>query len=165
MREAERQKWIHSGKERRKENYIFNRECRDRIHDKISFVVAVVCLFLFKFHRLLRWQKLNLLPTSKSLYFKGYAKWLPSRVVVRRGVGSPVAKQLSLTISFHTKTRNQQGWGHSKHAQLKYILHFIITHSQPADPTKTILREGFSANTPLAALSDIKSLIILSWKE
>ena len=52
MREPERQKWIHSGKERRKENDI-NTECRERIHDKISFVV-VVCLFLFKFHRLLR---------------------------------------------------------------------------------------------------------------
>ena len=115
---------VHSGKERRKENDI-NRECRERIHDKISFVVVVVvCLFLFKFHCLLGWQKLNCLPTPKSFYFKGYAKWVRSRVVFRRGVGSPVAKQLSLTISFHTKTRNQQGWGHSKHAQLKYILHF-----------------------------------------
>lgn len=44
----------YSGKERRKENDI-NREFRERIHDKISiFVVVVLCLFLFKFHRLLR---------------------------------------------------------------------------------------------------------------
>ena len=48
MGEPERQKWIHSGKERRKENDI-NRECRERIHDKISFVVVVVCLFVFNF--------------------------------------------------------------------------------------------------------------------
>lgn len=54
MREPERQKWIHAGKARRKENDI-NRKCRERIHDKISFVVVVVvvCLFSFKFHRLL----------------------------------------------------------------------------------------------------------------
>lgn len=44
----------YSGKERRKENDI-NREFRERIHDKISiFVVVGLCLFLFKFHRLLR---------------------------------------------------------------------------------------------------------------
>ena len=55
MREPERQKWIHGGKAGRKENDI-NRKCRERIHDKIRFVVVVVvvvCLFSFKFHRLL----------------------------------------------------------------------------------------------------------------
>ena len=44
------------GKEKEKmekENDI-NRKCRERIHDKIRFaVVVVVCLFSFKFHRLL----------------------------------------------------------------------------------------------------------------
>lgn len=130
MREPERQKWIHGGKAGRKENDV-NKKCRERIHDKISFVVVVVvvCLFSFKFHRLLGWQKLNRLTHSQILIFQRLCKMLPSRVVFRHGVGAPVAKQLSLTISFHTETRNQQGWGHSKHAQLKYILHFIITHS------------------------------------
>lgn len=42
-------------------------------------------------------------PHPNPYIFQRLCKMLPSRVVFRQGVGSPVAKQLSLTISFHTK--------------------------------------------------------------